>query len=212
MEFSDYYDGDGVKVFLSSQHSENVFHVIMKGVCKRSIFFGKDDYYRFLFYLSKSLNRYQSSIYAFALMTNHVHLLIKSDYINKISLSLLRSYCSYAFAKHGIGKNFIQAPVKIIQKSELDWQLDILLYIINNPVLAGLCEKPGCYPYSSYLLYTKCGTPLRQFINIDPSLLFDNYHSLDRFNKIRLDKLRYQINSKRNLNQATATITRNCNL
>ncbi|MCI1720160.1 MAG: transposase [Bacteroidales bacterium] len=196
MELEDYYVGDGVQIVSPAREEKrffkNVYHVMFRGAMRYNIFFRKEDYYRFLFYLNKSLTRYESNIYAFVLMTNHVHMLIKSDFINEVTISLIRSYCSYAYYKHDIGKNFIETPAKIVHKPELEWQLDALLYIINNPVVANLCKKPGGYPYSSYLLYTKCRTPLRQFIDIDSSLLFNNYHTLDRFNKVRLDKLRYQ--------------------
>jgi len=90
----------------------------------------------------------------------------------------------------------IETPVKIVEKISIDYQLDNLYYIINNPILAGLCIRPGGYPYSSYLFYTKHGTFLSQFIDVDTSLIFKNDKTLQAFNKKRSKRLAYQISTK----------------
>ena len=56
-----------------------LYHVIARGNQKQDIFLGEDDYKIYLSYLSEYKTKYQFYLYAYALMKNHLHLLIEVE-------------------------------------------------------------------------------------------------------------------------------------
>jgi putative transposase len=53
------------------------YHVIVRGNRREKIFHDNEDYQRYLSFLSEYKDRYGFFLYAYALMPNHVHLLIE---------------------------------------------------------------------------------------------------------------------------------------
>jgi len=51
-------------------------HIVQRGHCRQPIFFDRQDYVTFLYWLREAASKYKISIHAFVLMTNHVHILI----------------------------------------------------------------------------------------------------------------------------------------
>jgi putative transposase len=78
-------------------------HVMVRGIDKSAIF--KDDQDRSLFLdrLAKNVNEAQSSIYAWALMETHCHLLVRSGRsgIPALMRKLLTWYAEYYNRRHG---------------------------------------------------------------------------------------------------------------
>ena len=60
------------------------YHVITRGNQRQQIFKDKEDYVRYLRILADYKVRYEYSLYAYVLMSNHVHLLIETK---EVSLS-----------------------------------------------------------------------------------------------------------------------------
>ena len=77
--------------------STQMYHVILRGIDKRNIFLSKDDYEKFLYYILKAREKSDFSIYAYCLMTNHVHILMKpeSDRIGDIIRRIAVGYVQY---------------------------------------------------------------------------------------------------------------------
>lgn len=58
------------------------YHITCRGIERRNIFIDDKERYRFLAYLSESLDTYQVVLHAYILMTNHFHLLIQTRKAN----------------------------------------------------------------------------------------------------------------------------------
>ncbi len=56
-----------------------IYHVMIRGVNKMPIFLDKDDNTRFLDTLTKMKSQGEYTLYAYCLMKNHAHLLIKEE-------------------------------------------------------------------------------------------------------------------------------------
>ena len=70
-------------------------HVIQRGNNRQPIFFTDADYRVFLACLAKAKDRYRCRLYAYVLMTNHVHLVLAPTESEQLSLfmqSVGRSY------------------------------------------------------------------------------------------------------------------------
>lgn len=53
-----------------------VYHVFARGMDKKKVFHDRTESKQFLVYLDKAITKYNLSLFAFALMGNHFHLLI----------------------------------------------------------------------------------------------------------------------------------------
>ncbi len=73
------------------------YHVIARGNRKQGIFLDDKDLERFLAYLSEVKGRFSLRLYAYALMKNHLHLLIEVEEtpLSRILQSLLFGYARY---------------------------------------------------------------------------------------------------------------------
>lgn len=143
-----------------------IYHVIARGVNRCRIFEDKQDYNVFLKRLMYYLALENIELYAYCLMNNHAHFLLKED-LEKMNLShfstrLLSSYAYYFNKKHGRVGHLFQDRFKSIPVEDREYFMDVMVYIHNNPVKAKLVNHNYEYPWSSFLehmLYHKHQIP-----------------------------------------------------
>jgi len=75
-----------------------LYHVITRGNNRRRIFNSADDFQKFLSLLAIQKIKLPFFLYAYCLMSNHVHLLIerKTDAVGRIMHRLLTGYAQYS--------------------------------------------------------------------------------------------------------------------
>ena len=79
----------------SRQISETgVYHIILRGINKEKIFLDKYDKQKMIKELKRTKEKYKYDIYAYCIMTNHIHLLLK-DNKNNISTAIQSFAVSY---------------------------------------------------------------------------------------------------------------------
>ena len=126
-----------------------IYHVMLRGADRRIIFSDDEDCDRFLDTLQKARESSGFKLYAYCLMGNHVHLLIEEE---KEPLELIfkrigASYVYYYNWKYGLHGHLFQDRF-LSEPVESDaYFLDVLRYICQNPVKAGLCSSPSDYPW-----------------------------------------------------------------
>jgi len=59
-----------------------LYHILSRGNERRDLFFGADDYKVFLGVLEEMSERFEVDIFAYVLMSNHYHLLIRTNQAN----------------------------------------------------------------------------------------------------------------------------------
>ena len=138
------------RLLRSALPSEGTFHVTARGVDGASIFRDDDDRRFFLRELGRSARRHGWTCHVFCLMTNHYHLLVTASR-DDLSAGLhrldgihaLRFNRRHRRTGHLFGDRFAS---KLIRD---DAHLRrAALYILNNPVRAGLCERASDWPWS----------------------------------------------------------------
>lgn len=132
-----------------------IFHVIARGNERRAIYLNKNDYEEFLNRLQKALEKSQSICYAWALMPNHFHLLIRSSEqpLSYFMRRLMTSYAGYFNRHHHRSGHLFQNRYKSILCQEDEYFLELVRYIHLNPVRAGLIKTPGeldGYPWTGH--------------------------------------------------------------
>lgn len=117
-------------------------HVMVRGIERRSIFRSTDDRYDFLRRLGDGLKRSGCRCYAWALMTNHLHLLILSGLRGLVSLMhpLLTGYAVNFNIRYRRVGHLFQNRYKSILCEEDPYFLEIVRYIALQPVRAGIVK------------------------------------------------------------------------
>jgi REP element-mobilizing transposase RayT len=132
-----------------------LYHVIVRGNQKRKVFRSGDDYRIYLEILQRYKSRYQFALYAYVLMTNHIHLLIETGKIplNKILQGINQSYTMYFNRKYKTVGHLFQGRYKSILCEKDAYLLALVKYIHLNPVRARIAQSPDGYPWSSHGAY-----------------------------------------------------------
>jgi REP element-mobilizing transposase RayT len=130
-------------------------HIIVRGIEKRKIFEDDKDRNHFIKRLDDILTEAETPIYAWALIPNHVHLLLKTGLtpIATIMRRLLTGYAVYFNRRHRRYGHLFQNRYKSILCQEGPYFRELVRYIHLNPLRAKLVENikvPYKYPYSGH--------------------------------------------------------------
>ncbi len=140
-----------------SKSESGIYHIMMRGINRQIIFNEDDDYHRFLQALNhyKEISGYQ--IYAYCLMNNHIHLLIKVEYepLAQIMRRICGKFVYWYNKKYDRTGYLFQDRFKSEPVESDPYLLTVIRYIHQNPLKAGLVEKLEHYPWSSYHAYIR---------------------------------------------------------
>lgn len=143
-----------------------VYHIVLRGINKQTIFYDDEDREVFLSRLKIVKEEKPYEIYAFCLMSNHMHLLVKekNESISKIFLKILSSYVYWYNRKYERIGNLFQDRYKSEVINGDSYLLCAARYIHQNPLKAGVVKAIEEYKWSSYEAYTN---DKKSFVDID---------------------------------------------
>ena len=136
-----------------------LYHAIIRGNNKASLFHHRDDFEAFLKILSDSRDKFSIKIHHYCLMTNHVHVLVWAPdtlTLGRFMHRIQRSYHHYYRKNHHWFGHLFQGRFRSLPIETEAYLLDCGRYIERNPVRAKLVQDPRDWPYSSYKVYA-CG-------------------------------------------------------
>ena len=129
-----------------------IYHVMLRGLDKRDIFLEDRDRQRFLVGMFRAKEKAEFELYGYCLMDNHVHSLLREseEEVGNIVKRITVGYIGWHNRKyertgHLFQNRFLSEPVETE-----GYLLTVLRYIHQNPVKAGLTQKPKDYPWSSF--------------------------------------------------------------
>ncbi len=130
-------------------------HIMVRGIDKTKIFRDNEDKTRFIERLGQTVEEGKSTVYAWVLMDNHVHILFKSgkDGISTVMRKLLTWYAQYFNRRHGRTGHLFENRYKSILCDEDNYLLALIRYIHLNPVRAKLVanlEHLDRYPWTGH--------------------------------------------------------------
>jgi putative transposase len=134
-----------------------VYHIMLRGINRQAIFEDDEDIQRLLETIVrfKEISKYE--LYAYCIMSNHVHLLIKETE-ESVSNTIKRISGSYVFwynKKYERCGHLFQDRFKSEAVDNDEYFLTVLRYIHQNPIKAGLVKDNSDYKWSSYNEYIK---------------------------------------------------------
>lgn len=189
-----------------------VYHVYMRGINKQTIFEEDRDCVRFI----RTLYRYRLTchfeLYAYCLMGNHFHLLLKEgvDRVDQIISKISGSYVFWYNHKYERTGSLFQDRFGSVPVETDAHLLSEIRYILRNPVKAGLVKNPIDYPWSNlkdYLRFDKNTDVIQILSLIDKDLQRSREGFIQFVNNgvaDEMDESRYQFNAKELLSDRRA--------
>ena len=138
-----------------------IYHVMMRGINHQKIFNDEEDYFQFITTLDRMRFRYDDEgspcgsncvFYAYCLMSNHLHLLIRErgESVGETIKRIASSYVFYYNRKYGRDGHLFRDRFKSEPVNDMGYFTTLLRYIHQNPVKAKIVERVGDYAYSSW--------------------------------------------------------------
>ncbi len=134
-----------------------VYHVYVRGINRQLIYEAPKDYSIFLGWVHQLNEALGMELYAYCLMNNHAHFLIK-ECMETRNLSLyfarlLNTYACYFNRKYKRSGHLFQDRFNSIPVEDTKYFFDLLVYIHKNPTEAAVVKNLKDYPWSSYHEY-----------------------------------------------------------
>ena len=126
-------------------------HVMNRGIARRPMFENRRDMRFFLALLAREVRRGTLEIHAFSVMLTHYHLLVRSPE-GRLSEAMQRIQTNYSRwfnrsrKRDGplVRNRFLSCPVH-----DYDYRRNLVTYIHDNAVAAGVVASPGDYRWTS---------------------------------------------------------------
>jgi REP element-mobilizing transposase RayT len=145
-----------------------LYHVLSRGNERREIFFEGDDRRRFLEAIGEMAQRFEIDLFAYVLMDNHYHLLLRTRRANlsRAMQWLGVTYTNRFNARHSRSGHLFQGRFKSMLVQNDAYLMRLSYYIHRNPLRAGMVERLADYRWSSYRAYAY-GKPAAEWLNTE---------------------------------------------
>jgi putative transposase len=130
-----------------------VYHAINRGNNRDRVFFDDADFRAFLKALGQTQLRYPFELYAYVLMSNHFHLVLRpaaGQSISRILQSLTVAHTWRYHRRHRSVGHVWQGRFRSPVVQDDAHLLTLLRYVEGNPLRAGMVADLADYPWSSY--------------------------------------------------------------
>jgi len=141
-----------------AKSADTYYHVIARCNNNEFLFKGHRDFVAYTSIMRKYKKLFDFKLFAYSLLNNHMHILLKtgksadiSEVIQRIN-GVFASWYNYAYKRKG---HFWQDRFKSYPIEDDDYFLRCQIYIDLNAVRAGIVEHPRDWPHSSVYSFLK---------------------------------------------------------
>lgn len=137
------------------ESSTEFYHITSRGINKLPIFAKNLERSRFLKIIQDSINQYEIKIFAYCIMSNHFHLLIRApiEELSAFMARILSVYAIYYNQKHNRVGYVFDGRFRSQCIEDESYFFNCLRYIHLNPIKANMCKTLENYRYSSFKEY-----------------------------------------------------------
>ncbi len=179
-----------------------IYHVILRGNNRQDIFVDDDDRQKLLEIIVKYKEISQYNIFAYCLMTNHLHILLQENRepVGLIMQRIASGYVIWFNNRHDRCGHLFQERFKSEVIDSDSYFLTVLRYIHQNPVKAKIVNAAADYKWSSYNQYTERD----RFVDIKYALsrFSDNFaeavKQFEQFNSEKNNDVCLEVNKNNN--------------
>jgi len=170
-----------------------VYHVILRGVNRQDIFESEKDYLKFLSLMERLAFPVDETgqrippllvVFAYCLMPNHVHLLVREQPEMVVSAAIKwvsGTYAGYFNLKHEHVGHLFQDRFRSEVVNDWEYFLNLMRYIHQNPVAGGLVNDVRHYRWSSWCEFDSkmvCDVPICATGSVFAKIQFDALEEL----------------------------------
>jgi len=137
------------------EYAGALYHLLSRGNEGGDIFKEQKDRNLFLCTISEFSERFDIDVFAYVLMDNHYHLLVRTRNANlkKAMHWFGTTYTQRFNRRHFRSGHLFQGRYKSMIVQNNAYMLQLSCYIHRNPLRAGIVKRLADYPWSSYLAY-----------------------------------------------------------
>ncbi len=152
-----YKIGDNMPRTAREKSQTGIYHIMLRGIDKRDLFLKESEYEKFIDYIQKARDKSEFTVYAYCLMTNHIHILLKTQTeaqdIGDIVRRITVGYAQYHNVQNGRTGHLFQNRFRSEVVESDVYFLEVIRYIHQNPLKAGMVNNIEDYKWSSYNAY-----------------------------------------------------------
>ena len=129
------------------------FHALNRGNNRADVFHDDGDRLAYLDALAKAKERYPFRLFAYCLMTNHVHLVLRpgpGQSISRIMQSVTVAHTWRHHRRHRTSGHVWQGRFRSPAVEDGSYFLALLAYVESNPLRAGMVAEPSGHRWSSH--------------------------------------------------------------
>ena len=145
-------------------------HIVQRGHDRNAVFVEPADYEYYLANLIEWKMQYDVAVYAYCLMTNHVHLIlaprVESSAISALMRRVSARQARYVNRLERRSGTLWEGRFKCSIVDSDNYLLACMRYVDLNPVRAGICRHPADYHWSGYT--QKVGQSSEVWLDPDP--------------------------------------------
>ena len=140
---------------LRIEYPDAWYHVMKRGRRGENIFTYRKDFETFIQLLQESVELWHIRTGAYCLLSNHYHILVQTPLANlsRFMRHLNGVYTQRYNRVHHYDGQLFSGRYKAILVEEDDYLLELVLYIHNNPLRAGMVDEIDQYVWSNHLSY-----------------------------------------------------------
>ena len=157
-------EGKGMPRQARKKSSTDIYHVMLRGTNRQDIFFDDKDRRSFIKFVKEIKKESPFILYAYCLMRNHVHLLIRESetpidiFMKRIGIK----YAVYFNSRHNRCGHVFQDRFKSEPVNDNAYFFTLIQYIHQNPVAAGISCDVASYRWSSWSEYERAGVGIQE--------------------------------------------------
>ena len=139
------------------QYPGAIYHLMARGNGRQDIVCDDADRDRLVDYLGRAAARCSWRVFAFVIMSNHLHVVLKTPEPNlaRGMQGFLSAYANVWARRHRFNGHVFQGRYRaeLVENESYLWT--VTRYVHLNPVRAGIVEHPGAWQWSSYRGYAR---------------------------------------------------------
>ena len=155
-----------------------LWHVMNRGVERRTIYLDDVDRRVFLRFLARAVRKSRWQLHAYVLMSNHYHLLFQTPEatLSRGMKDLDGDYACYFNKRHSRAGHLFQGRFKSHLVDSDEYMLEVARYVVLNPVRAFMVATAGEWPWSSYRATAGLASVPSW---LEPGPILDRFHPSD---------------------------------
>ena len=173
-----------------------LYHILSRGNEQKDIFYDDQDRLLFLATIGEMSERFEIDVFAYVLMGNHYHMLLKT---NRANLSKSMQWLGVTYTRrfnlrHFRSGHLFQGRFKSIIVQNDAYLMRLSCYIHRNPLRAGIVKRLADYRWSSYKAYAYGDKAPEWLIT---KQIFSQFKGMDKYKAYREKVQRYAKEEKK---------------